>query len=98
MTLITSSRFALGAVTAAVLLAACGGGDGGAGAGGGGTATVTSPTAPGSDIPLSATTSSAGAVAFVKSVAAAGGDTAEPLTTGAAVLASSDIDEPEPGI
>jgi hypothetical protein len=37
-------------------------------------------------------------MAFAKSVAASSTDSAEPITVGDAVLASSDTDEPETGI
>jgi hypothetical protein len=74
----------------ALLLVACGGG-------GGGSAPVDPPVA-GSDVPLSATTSSAGALTFVKAVAASSDNTAAPLTVGDATLATSDTDEPDPSI
>ena len=90
---LTSSRNALGAVAAAaMLLAACGGGDGG------GSPVATDPLVPASDVPQSATTRSAAALAFVKRVAATSDNSAAPLTVGDAVLASSDTDEPDPGI
>jgi hypothetical protein len=88
----TSSRLALGAAATALLLTACGGGDGG------GPPVDADPTVPGTEVPLSATTSSAGALAFVKRVAASSDDTAAPIAVGDAVLASSDTDEPDPGI
>lgn len=97
MKLMTLSRLAFGAAATAVLLAACGGGDGAAGEGGG-TPGAPDPTVPGSDVPLSATTTSAGAMAFVKRVAANSDNTAVPIAVGDAVLASSDVDEPDPGI
>ena len=50
----------------------------------------------GTDVPLSATTSSAGAMAFVKSVAATSDNKAEPIRVGDAVLATSETDEPDP--
>jgi hypothetical protein len=74
------------------LLAACGGGGGGA------APAVADPPFTGTDVPSSATHSSAGALAFVKSVAAAANDSAEPISLGDAVLATSDSDEPDPGI
>lgn len=81
---------ALAATSFLLLLSACGGGgDGGIHVPG---------NAPGTDVPLSATTSSAGAVAFAKAVAASKDDTASPLVVGDAVLATSETDEPDPGI
>lgn len=75
----------------AALLAGCGGG-------GGGSAMVTDPFVDGTDVPLSATTSSAGALAFVKRVAATSDNSAEPIRVGGAVLGTSDTDEPDPDI
>jgi hypothetical protein len=49
-------------------------------------------------VPLSATTSSAGALAFVKRVAATSDNRAEPIRVGGAVLATSDTDESDPDI
>lgn len=74
-----------------LLLSACGGGGGDGGIN-------VSGNVPGTDIPQSATTSSAGAVAFAKAVAATKDDTASPLVVGDAVLATSETDEPDPGI
>ena len=93
----------------AALLAGCGGGgygggDGGGsgGGGGGGTAPATLDSDPNTmsatDVPLSATTSSAGAMEFVKRVAATSDNSAEPIRVGDAVLATSDTDEPDPAI
>jgi hypothetical protein len=91
MKAITPLRAALAAAAGAVLLAACGGG-------GGGAPVATDPPVAGTDVPASATSSSAGALAFVRSVAAASDNTAAPITVGDAVLATSDTDEPDPGI
>jgi hypothetical protein len=77
---------------AGALLSGCGGG------GGGGTSAVPDFPGPATGVPASATTSSAGALAFVKTVAASGDDGAEPLPLGDAMLATSDTDEPDPGI
>lgn len=68
-----------------------------AGCGGGGRHD-TDPNVEGTDVPLSATTSSAGALAFVKRVAASSNDRSEPLRVGGAVLATSDTDDSDPGI
>ncbi len=85
---IVKNRFwALGAGVA--LLAACGGG------GGGGSSAPVDPVVGGSDIPVSATTSSAGAFTFVNGVASAPDNTAEPLVVGDATLATSETDEPD---
>ena len=87
-----SLRAALGMAAATLMVAACGGG------GGGGTPVAADPPVAGTDVPASATLSSAGAVAFVRSVAASRDETTLPLTVGGAVLATSDTDEPEPDI
>ena len=81
----------LGLVAIAVLATACGGGDGGDPA-------PPTPPAPASDVPQSAMSSSSGATAFVKGVAATSDNSAAPLTVGDAVLAVSETDEPETGI
>jgi hypothetical protein len=88
---ITYGRSAVTLAIAGMLLAACGGGGGDDGG-------PQDPAIAGTDVPTSATTSSAGALAFVKSVAATSSDTAEPLVVGDAVLATSDTDEPDPGV
>ena len=87
----TTRRTAAGLAAAAVLLTACGGG-------GGGGVSSADPLIDGIDVPQSAMSSSAGAFAFVKSVAASNDDGAEPLRVGGAVLATSDSDEPDPGV
>lgn len=50
------------------------------------------------DVPVSATTSSVGAVEFVKTVVASSADAAEPLVVGDAVLSTSDTEEPDPSV
>ena len=88
-TTILKNRFwALGA--GAALLAACGGG--------GGSGAPVDPVASGTDIPVSATTSSAGAFTFVNDVASTTDNTAEPLVVGDATLATSETDEPDASI
>jgi hypothetical protein len=90
----------------AALLAGCGGGGdgggsggGGSGGGGGGGAAPADPNMmSGTDVPLSATTSSAGAMEFVKRLAATSDNSAEPIRVGDAVLATSNTDEPDPGV
>ena len=87
---------------AAALLVACGGttdlaktGSTGGGAGGPAVAGFVE----GTDVPLSATTSAAGATAFANSLVAAGtSETADPLVLGDAVLASSDTDDGDTSI
>ena len=53
---------------------------------------------PGTDVPVSATTSSTGAAEFVKTVVASSADTAEPLVVGDAVLSTTDTEEPDPSV
>jgi hypothetical protein len=78
MKLLFTHRAWLVASAAALLLTACGSGGGDSGNASGGTSS-----GKGSDIPVSATTSSAGAFSFVESLVAAGGsETAEPLQLG----------------
>jgi hypothetical protein len=75
-------------LAACALLAGCGGG-------GGGAAGVDTPAPDGLS---SAAASSAGALAFVKRVAAVTDNGAEPIAIGDATLATSETDEPDPGI
>lgn len=79
-------------LAAALLLAGCGGG------GGGEPAAAVDPGASVSGIPAAASTSSAAALAFVRSLAASSDSGAEPIALGDAVLATSETDEPDPGI
>ena len=81
-------RTHLSLMAAALLLAACGDGGGGSG--------VADPLIAGTDVPTSASTSSAGAFAFVNTVVSTSDDSAEPLVAGDTTLATSDTDEPEP--
>ena len=86
----------LAASAGAILLAACGSGGGDSGSASGGTAPGN-----GSEIPLSATSSSGGAFSFVESLVAAGGsETAEPLQLGGddVSLCSSDTDDADPSV
>lgn len=90
------TRTPLALATGLMLLAACGGGGGDGApppAGGGGPDVVT-----GTQVPTSATTSSAGAFAFANATASASDNTAEPIEVGAAVLATSETDEPDPSV
>ena len=93
MMTIKLTRTATSLAASALVLAACGGGGGG-----GETAVITDPLIGGTDVPTSATASSAGAVAFVKSVAASSDNSASPITVGDATLATSDSDEPDAGV
>jgi ABC-type glycerol-3-phosphate transport system substrate-binding protein len=86
-------RRAISLAASALLLAACGGGDGG-----GETAVVADPLISGTQVPASATTNSASAVAFVKSVAASSDNSASPIAVGDVTLATSDSDEPDAGV
>lgn len=89
MKMFSLNRPVLGAVAGAALLAACGGGGG---------SLPVDPLVSGTDIPVSATTSSAAAFAFVNGLASSPDNTAEPLTVGDATLATSDTDEPDPSV
>jgi hypothetical protein len=80
------SRMAGAVATGAVLLTACGGGSD--------PVVPSIPLVTGTDIPVSATTSSAGAFTFVNTLAGVPDNTAEPITVGDAILATSDTDEP----
>ena len=53
---------------------------------------------PGTDVPVTATTSAAGAAEFVKTVVASSADTAEPLAVGDAVLSTTDTEDPDPSV
>ena len=91
MKAITILRAVFCGAACALLLAACGGG-------GGSAPIAIDARVTGTEVPASATSSSGGAVAFVKTVAATRDDTAEPVRVGDAVLATSDTDEPDPGV
>ena len=84
------TRTHLSLAAGALLLAACGGGGGSSGS--------NDPPVTGTEVPASATASSAGAFSFVNATAGSSDNTAEPLVVGDVTLASSDTDEPDPGI
>lgn len=83
-----SWRALLAGAAGAALLSACGGGGDDAPP-----AAVDTPAAA-SEVPASAQASAAGAVAFVRQLAATRDDSAEPIRVGDAVLGTSETDEP----
>jgi hypothetical protein len=87
------ARVAVGLAVGALFLSACGGGDDDVAS-----VPPSDPPVAGTEVPTSATTSSAGAFAFVKSVAATTDETGTPIIVGDAVLATSESDEPDPGV
>ena len=83
------SRLLPAIMLAGPLLVACGGGGGDSGP-----ALV-----PNTDVPVSATNTSAEAIAFAQQQrTTTGADSAEPITLGDAKLATSETDEPDPSI
>jgi hypothetical protein len=92
MKLLPSHHAALSLALASSLLVACSSGVNDT------PVAVIDPTVGGTDVPTSATTSSAGAIAFTKATVASSSDTAEPIVVGNVVLASSDTDEPDPSV
>ncbi len=72
-----------------LLLAACGGGGGGG---------DNNDNVSGTDVPNSATSSSEGAISFIKTVTASSSATADPITVGDVTLATSNTDEPDSSI
>ena len=85
------TRTHLSLAAGALLLAACGGG------GGDSAPPPTDPVA-GTQVPASASASAAGAFTFVRDTAATSDNSAEPLVVGDATLATSETDEPDPGV
>jgi hypothetical protein len=97
MKFLFTHRAWLAASAGALLLAACGSGGGDSGNAGGGNP----PPGNGSDIPVSATSSSSGAFSFVESLVAAGGsETAEPLQLGGddVTLGNSEADDADSSV
>ena len=89
-----SSRWSLGfsALSCALLLSACGGGGGGRGLDP--TTTTGGPAlVPGTNVPVSATLSAAGAFEFVSGLLATTSETGEPIVVGDAVLGTSETEE-----
>ena len=76
--------------TSAVLLSACGGGSS--------STTAAVALVAGTDVPVTATETTAGVVSFANLSAASSDDTGEPLAVGEAALASSDTDEPDASV
>jgi hypothetical protein len=81
----------LSTAMAAVMLTACGGG-------GGDAVVVAPPTAPNSEVPLSATTSSGGALTYVNGLTTTRDETASPVVVGDVTLGASETEEPDPGV
>lgn len=82
---------------ASVMLIACG--DGGTMPSSNNVQLMDNPvTASATELPVSATNSSASAFNFVNTMASSQNDSAEPMVDGNAVLATSETDEPEPNV
>ncbi len=82
------TRTMIAGALGALMLGACGGGGGG----------TSVPLIAGTEVPEYATSSSAGAFAFVKLTAATSSETDSPLIIGDVKLATSETDEPDPGV
>jgi len=80
------------AISTCAWLAACGGNTYDAGSG---PEVPVTANVPGTDVPLTATQSSAGAIAFVRTVVANEDESADNLRIDATELATSETDEPE---
>jgi uncharacterized lipoprotein YehR (DUF1307 family) len=91
-------RMPLAACAMALSLVACGDGSSLPSGGNNPPTATTDPLVPGTDVPTSATTSAAGATAFVKMVVESSAETAEPLQLGEVVLATTDTEEPDASI
>jgi hypothetical protein len=81
----------LSTAIAAAMLTACGGG-------GGDAVVAAPPSAPNSEVPLSATTSSAGAFTYVNGLTATRDETATPVVVGDVTLGATETEEPDPGV
>jgi hypothetical protein len=92
MTFSSSYRTALGLAVVGSVLVACGSGVNDA------PAVIVDPAVDATDVPISATTSAPGAIAFVTATVATSSDSAEPIVMGDVVLASGETDEPDPSI
>jgi hypothetical protein len=87
---LTRTAQALLTLSATAMLLACGSGNNTAATGPGG-----EPLVPGTDVPVSATTDSAAATEFIRTVVAKGeADSDTPLVVGDVVLATSDTADP----
>ena len=89
MSTLLSTMVRAGLATGVLLVAACGNND---------SSGSSDPVVSGTDVPTSATTSSAGALAFVKATAATSNETADALVVGDVTLATSETDEPDASI
>lgn len=65
---------------------------------GGSSGTTVAPVVAGTDIPVTATETTAAVVSFANLSVASGSDTDEPILVGEAALASSDTDEPDASV
>jgi hypothetical protein len=72
----------------AVIVTACGGGSG----------TTVEPVVAGTDVPVTATETTAAVISFANLSVSKGTDGDEPLQVGEAALASSETDEPDPSV
>jgi len=77
------------AIAGSLALAACGGS-------GGDDPAPTTQFVPGSQVPVSATTSVAGVIAFLQSLIATTSESGDPIAVGDAVLATSETDDATP--
>lgn len=97
MKTILPSTALLALSAASVMLIACG--DGGTMPSSNNVQLMDNPvTASATELPVSATNSSASAFNFVNTMASSQNDSAEPMVDGNAVLATSETDEPEPNV
>lgn len=100
MKILSLTQTALAVASAAAMLAACGDSGGLPATGDGANQPpLASSFVQGSEVPITATTSAMGATDFIKSIVTAGGsETKDPLVDGNAILAVSELDEPDPTI
>ncbi len=90
------TRYAIAMATVTTMLSACGDSSNLTPVAGTGNPPPASIFVNGTEVPIAATTSSAGATEFIKGIVSAGGsETTDPLVAGDAVLAISETDEPD---